>query len=269
MKKFWFILILFSFSVPGFSQWVNMKNLKVAVLDVVSRVSGEEVDAATLTEMLQVALVDRQEFKIVERSLLSKIIQEQEFQLSGLTDGQAAKVGALAGADKVMMVSVAKVEGRYIFIVKAVDSASGIVDLTDQVMSFTVGGMIDLFPIMADRIIRKARGERIPPYQMAPGQPKADLPGDQGIRGLYQAVGTNPDGSTYRGVCEITPESDGTYRFQWTIGSGSYTGKGTLSSGVMTVIWESPYPVIYKVLQGGKVLEGLWEDGEGTEVLRR
>ena len=66
-----------------------MKNLKVAVLDVVSRVQGEKVDAVTLTEMLQVALVDKREFKIVERSLLESIIKEQEFQLSGITEDQA------------------------------------------------------------------------------------------------------------------------------------------------------------------------------------
>jgi hypothetical protein len=38
-------------------------------------VLGENIDTATLTEMLQVALVDRDEFRIVERSLLDKIVK--------------------------------------------------------------------------------------------------------------------------------------------------------------------------------------------------
>jgi hypothetical protein len=77
------------------AEWLNMKALKVAVLDVVSRVPGETIDTATLTEMLQVALVDRSAFQVVERSLIDKILKEQEFQVSGITDGQAARIGAL------------------------------------------------------------------------------------------------------------------------------------------------------------------------------
>ena len=161
MRKFLLLLALAAAAAgPAFSEWLHMKDLKVAVLDVVSRVQGEEIDTATLTEMLQVALVDRDEFRIVERSLLDKIVKEQEFEVSAITEGQAAKIGELAGADKVMLVSLAKFADKYIVIVKGIDVKTGIVDLSDQVLSYSVSGFIDVFPVLADRLVRKARGER-------------------------------------------------------------------------------------------------------------
>lgn len=275
MKKLFTLLLGLTLTASAFGEWINMKNLKVAVLDVVSRVSGETVDTATLSEMLQVALVDKHEFQIVERSLLDKILKEQEFQVSGLTEGQAAKVGKLAGADKVMILSVAKLADRYIFIVKGVDTKTGIVDLTDQILSLSIGGFIDIFPTLADRLVRKARGETIPAYQLAPGRSDASpAPAASGgptaeIGGVYRAQGTNPDGSAYRGTCEISLGEDGEYQFEWTIGSSNYTGTGRLNGNTLTVDWGDTYPVVYQVLQGGKVLQGTWSGGKAKETLTR
>ena len=119
------------------------------------------MDGATLLEMLQVALVDKNAFNVVERSRIDQILKEQEFQASGMTEGQAAKIGALAGAQKVLLASISKISNKYVFIVKGIDTNSGVVDLTDQVMSYSIDGFIDLFPTLADRLVRKARGEQV------------------------------------------------------------------------------------------------------------
>lgn len=275
MKKTLVLVVLTFLAGQAFCEWLNMKDLKVAVLDVVSRVSGESIDTATLTEMLQVALVDRGEFRIVERSLLDKIVKEQEFEASGLTDGQAAKIGELAGANKVMLVSIAKFADKYLVIVKGIDAKTGIVDLSDQVLSYTLGGFIDVFPVLADRLVRKARGETVAAYKIpadqAPPSTFAASPADNaaGIGGSYQAAGTNPDGSAYIGSCVIAGKPDGSYGFDWEVGGSSYVGIGKLENGVMTVDWGDSYPVIYRVQQGGKVLVGTWSNGNASEKLTR
>ncbi|MDA8425696.1 MAG: hypothetical protein M0Z80_06120 [Treponema sp.] len=275
MKRALVLLVLSLLSFQVFAEWTNMKDLKVAVLNVVSRVPGENIDTATLTEMLQVALVDRNEFQIVERSLLDKIIKEQELQVAGITEGQAAKVGELAGANKVMLVSISKFGDKYIVIVKGIDTKTGIVDLTDEVLSYSVDGFIDLFPVLADRLVRKARGETVAAYRLpadqAPPSVAAGSPAGNpgGIGGTYRATGTNPDGSAYRGTCVVGLNADGTYSFVWEVGGTSYVGVGRLKDGIMTVDWGDASPVIYQVQRGGKVLVGTWSDGKATETISR
>jgi hypothetical protein len=275
MRKL-FVLIAFAFlAAQAFPEWLHMKDLKVAVLDVVSRVQGESIDTATLTEMLQVALVDRDEFRIVERSLLDKIVKEQELEVSGITEGQAATIGKLAGADKVMLVSVSKFADKYLVIVKGIDAKTGIVDLSDQVLSYSVGGFLDVFPILADRLVRKARGEAVAAYKMPADQAGApagqSAAGDSraGIGGSYAAQGLNPDGSPYKGSCEVTLKSDGSYSFDWVVGESTYVGVGKLENGVMTVDWGDGSPVVYQVRQGGKVWVGTWSDGNASETLSK
>ena len=275
MRKFLAVAALAILAGPAFCEWMHMKDLRVAVLDVVSRVQGETIDTATLTEMLQVALVDRNEFRIVERSLLDKIVKEQEFQVSGLTEGQAAKIGELAGANKVMVVSIAKFTDKYLVIVKGIDTKTGIVDLSDQVLSRTVGGFLDVFPVLADRLVRKARGETVAAFQIPAGQTPSAAAGaapvvnPTAIGGSYKAVGTNPDGSAYHGSCDVALQPDGTYTFDWTVGGSSSAGVGMLDKGVMTVDWGESSPVIYQVQPDGKTLVGTWARGEGTEKLTR
>jgi len=278
MKRPYFVPALAAFFFVLSSQnlaaeWLNMKALKVAVLDVVSRVPGETIDTATLTEMLQVALVDRSAFQVVERSLIDKILKEQEFQVSGITDGQAARIGALAGANKVMLVSIAKLSDKYILIVKGIDTQTGILDLTDQVLSYTIDGFIEVFPVLADRLIRKARGETLGAYQIA-AKPTSGPPATQfqpaSLEGEYRAVGRNPDGSAYRGTCELEYDSDDDlFYVYWTVGTSEYEGVGALDGDTLTVEWGDSYPVVYKVRQGGKVLEGTWANGQASETLTR
>ena len=138
-----------------FAQWANGKNTKVAMLDIVSRVKDEDIDTPTLTERLQVAFVDKNDFKIVERSL----------------------IGKLAGADKVMLSSISRIADKYILIIKAVDVSSGVVELSDQVMSYSIEGFIDVFPTIADRFSKKARGIAVPAYSLPAGRNGEGGPG--------------------------------------------------------------------------------------------
>ena len=113
-----FVTVMICILVPavGTAEWDRSGNLKVAVLDLLSRVDRENVDVITLTEMLQAALADKKAFQVVERSMLSKILEEQKLSMSGLTESQASKVGALAGAQKIITGSISQMGDRYILI---------------------------------------------------------------------------------------------------------------------------------------------------------
>jgi hypothetical protein len=149
--------------LPGFSAWQSDGTLKVAVLDIVSRIENEKIDAVTISEMLQARLVEKKAFKIVERSMLNKILEEKKLHMLGLTDADASSIGAMAGADKIVTGSISKMADRYVVLVKGIDTRTGVVELTEQEMSADVGDLPNAVQVIADRFVRKARGESVEP----------------------------------------------------------------------------------------------------------
>lgn len=91
---------------------------------------------------------------------------------------------------------------------------------------------------------------------------------EPGLGGTYTVRGTNPDGSSYTGDVKIKPQG-GNYQFTWTINGETFTGNGTLNGSTLTVEWAQPAPAIYEVKNDGRLLEGTWANGEGTETLKK
>ncbi len=221
----------------------------------------------------------------------TRFSRSKKFDVSNLTEGQATKVGQLAGANKVIFASVAKFSDKYLILAKGIDVSTGIVEISDQVLSTSVDGFIDVFPVLADRLVRKARGETVADFAIpenqaqpsasaspptaSPSPPSASSTAGTpntsvnpaGIGGSYQVVGKNADGSSYWGTCVVAIKPDGDYSFAWNIGDSAFVGTGKLEGDVMTVDWGDSSPVIYQVQQDGKVLTGTWADGKATENL--
>ena len=176
MKRTCFIIIVICLLYPAAASanWADSGNLKVAVLDLISRVDKENVDVITLTEMLQAALADKKAFQVVERGMLSKILGEQKLSMSGLTESDASRVGALAGAQKIITGSISKMGGRYILLLKGIDTRTGVVELTDQAMVRDVDGLMNAIQLSADRIVRKARGETAAASPAAKEEPQRE-----------------------------------------------------------------------------------------------
>ena len=268
MMKKWISLIFLGIlmsQVPVFAEWNNIGNLKVAVLDLNNRVTDEDLDTVTLTEMLQLHLVNENAFQVVERTLIEQVLKEQELQMSGVTSSDMMKIGALAGANKIIGGSVSKIGSTYYLLIKGMDTVTGVIDLSDQVMAGSLNDLLAVFPILADRIVSKARGFDVPLYVMAneSSQPPAAA---STLVGKYQIDGTNPDGTKYGGEVEIGIR-DGAYSVTWYIGESVYIGVGALVDGVLTVDYGDSFPAIYRVRSNG-VLDGIWADGAAFEVLR-
>lgn len=85
------------------------------------------------------------------------------------------------------------------------------------------------------------------------------------ISGDYAVRGTNPNGTRYKGTCSVSKLSGNTYRFTWSVGN-SYSGTGKLVGNKISVNWGDKFPVIYKVMPGGRLV-GTWAGGRATEIL--
>lgn len=82
------------------------------------------------------------------------------------------------------------------------------------------------------------------------------------IEGVYQCVGTNPDGAAYSGVVEIVKLKD-TYLVRWTMPDESQVvGVGLFSGNQLAVSYfgGTPALVVYAVAENGQ-LNGKWTAG--------
>ena len=80
------------------------------------------------------------------------------------------------------------------------------------------------------------------------------------ISGTYRCVGTNPDGTQYRGVVEIV-KNEGTYRVTWMVGNHMTSiGIGLVRNGNFTVSYVAGGNlgiIVYRI-QKGPQLVGEW-----------
>lgn len=103
-------------------------------------------------------------------------------------------------------------------------------------------------------------------FERPPEPPKAKSLAET-LPGRYTASGVNPNGSTYTGEVTIR-EANGTYYFNWRVGSDTFRGSGKLRGRTLTINWGQQYPVIYQVGSDG-TLRGRWSNGRGSEDLEK
>lgn len=97
------------------------------------------------------------------------------------------------------------------------------------------------------------------------------------IAGKYSVVGTNPNGSAYKGELEVIKHGD-VYQFRWSSGA-SYDGVGVQLGDVVAVAFTTGENgkgcgvVDYTILDDGASLDGIWgywgTDESGTEKAKR
>lgn len=121
MKSKTFFLCLLA--LLCFSLQAQNDKLRIAVLDPTS--SGTGIDDGTkmaVREIISSVFVNTGKYTIVERSLLEKVMSEQTFSNSGaVNDSEAAEIGRLAGANKIVLSVVTLAGGRNMLSIKLVD----------------------------------------------------------------------------------------------------------------------------------------------------
>lgn len=140
-------LLIFLFFIPLSSQ----ESIKtVAILDFEPN-GIPDYEAQTLTERLRSEIANTKVFRITDRKLLDKIINEQALQQSGCTtDECAAEVGQLLGAQYMISGSIGKLDQTFIVDVKLVSVTTGAAERT-KTASFTgpIAGLITEMEILA------------------------------------------------------------------------------------------------------------------------
>jgi hypothetical protein len=159
VKKYLFCFLFIIISVSyGSVQESVITNEKVAVMDIISRVQSEKIDTELFSEILQSEILHQKAFLVVERTYLSKIIQEQKLNLSGMTESDLTKIGKLAQADKIITGSISKMDNNYLLVVRLINTTSGIIEEIQEGSSDSVKGLIGTIPGIAAGLVAQYRG---------------------------------------------------------------------------------------------------------------
>ena len=88
----------------------------------------------------------------------------------------------------------------------------------------------------------------------------------EGLEGLYNILGTNPDGSEYGCSLQVTKKADNVYEWYW-FSCGEYTGVGIQDGNVISVAYgsENCSAISYHVEDDG-TLNGVWAYVNQTDL---
>ncbi|MFQ5492400.1 MAG: CsgG/HfaB family protein [Phycisphaerae bacterium] len=105
----------------------DSSSTRVAVLDF--RVIGSGLDPSAgeaLALVVRSAVVKGGGVRLIERAELKKILTEQDLQLTDMVDpATAVEVGRLAGVDRLVLGSIAAIEGTYTVTCRVIDVTTG------------------------------------------------------------------------------------------------------------------------------------------------
>jgi TolB-like protein len=136
------------------------KQVSLAVLEFQdsNEVAKKEGDAAAFSSMLMTGLAKAAHFKVVERSIIEKAIQELKFQNTGITDQENAKqLGKLINADCLVYGNVARLNELIVINVRAVDVKTGELVLTDELRTKSKEDIPGLIDQLSKKIASKYR----------------------------------------------------------------------------------------------------------------
>ncbi|HPG39767.1 MAG TPA: CsgG/HfaB family protein [bacterium] len=108
---------------------------KIAVLNFEAKnLSQESADA--VADILSTELFNTNRFDVIERQAILRILSEQELQMTGVTDmSQAAEIGKILNAEKIMIGSVSRLGQTYIINTRLVDVETGALELAENTKS--------------------------------------------------------------------------------------------------------------------------------------
>jgi len=107
------------------------EKIALAVLDFDAK-NTDQANAEFVTDLLQTELFNTGSFKVVERQKVKKLIEEQHFQSSGMTDmDQAVEIGRLLNVQKIMIGTVTLLGSTYIINTRILDVQSAAVVLAE------------------------------------------------------------------------------------------------------------------------------------------
>ncbi len=105
---------------------------RIAVLDFEAKNVNPET-AEAVADIMGTELFNTNRFEVIERQAMTRVLEEQQLQMTGVTDmDKAAEIGKLLNVEKIMIGSVSRLGSTYIINTRLVDVETGVLELAEN-----------------------------------------------------------------------------------------------------------------------------------------
>jgi hypothetical protein len=137
--RIWILILLL---LPGYC-FAQDDRLNLAVAEFEAR-NVSQMDALAISDFLRTELVKSGMFKVLDRSNMDKILEEQAFQTTGCTTQECAvKMGKILNVQKIVIGILTKLMDVYFITASVVNVQTGEIELSERIKSPTAGGLAD------------------------------------------------------------------------------------------------------------------------------
>ena len=160
------LMVVFS---TGFQPLLAKKSMRIAVLELTPLHVSPDL-ATGVTDLIVTELVNCGEFEVLERMQVIKILNEQGFQQTGVTDtSKAIEAGKLLNTDTVMIGTLQQFNKSLVINVKIVDVATGKILFADKQVAERDDKLIEASSTLVSSLVSRMTGMK--PVQQANSAP--------------------------------------------------------------------------------------------------
>jgi len=157
MKKIKMLFVFTLLCLTAFTAAHAQEARKVAVFDPAGTVDKDLLEI--VREEISSGVVNTKGYTVLERQLISKVLEENKFQASGLvSDAQVSDIGKLMGADYVFVSTISKLGDNYFISCKMIEVTTARIE--KQFTGTTTDGLNDI-PQTAQYVVRRLFGENV------------------------------------------------------------------------------------------------------------
>lgn len=150
MKRTFLIFI----AIIGLGIGVNAQ-IRIAVLDFKARTGISQSEVEGISAIFSTYFNNPSKFTLIERTRIDKVVSEQGFQYSSLTESQAVKLGEILNVSKIVIGEVSIISGQYNVDARIVNVQTGIVDGGDGATWVQGTSYRELMKNLATRLMAK------------------------------------------------------------------------------------------------------------------
>lgn len=135
MKKIMRILLYTGLLCLVATNLMAQNKTRIAVLSFEAK-NVADATAEAVADILSTELFNTNRFDVIERQAINRILEEQQLQMTGVTDmSQAAEIGKVLNVEKIMIGSVSRLGQTYIINTRLVDVETGTTELAENTKS--------------------------------------------------------------------------------------------------------------------------------------
>jgi len=134
---------------------VQAQQMQIAVLDFRAGAGVEQGDVDGVSAIFGTYFHNPQKFRLVERTQIDRVVREQGFQHSTLTNQQMVRIGQILNIQKMVIGDINIVGGQHNVDVRVVDVQTGSVEATEGAMWARGSSYRELMRGLATRLMAK------------------------------------------------------------------------------------------------------------------